>query len=59
MRESFEEWMEHVDAEVWGIAGVSVHDLSDQPYRDWYESDYSPYEAAECALEDNGFPIHP
>ena len=52
---NFEQWMEAIDQAVLRIAFCSVHDLSDQPFRDWFEDEVSPEEAAEMALEDNGF----
>jgi hypothetical protein len=32
-------------------------DIADQTWRDWYESDMSPDEAAEEALDNEGFPL--
>ena len=52
---NFEQWMEAIDRAVFRIAFCSVHDLSDQPFRDWFDDEISPEEAAEMALEDNGF----
>lgn len=50
------QWMKRVDVEVMKRAGVSVHDLADQSYWDWWNDDLSPSEAAERALVDDGFP---
>ncbi len=54
---SFETWMQQVDAAVAGMAFISVHDLADQPFRDWYESGYTAHEAAEESLENEGYPM--
>ncbi len=36
---------------------VQYMDLSDQPFRDWFDSGIDAEEAAEMALEDNGFDL--
>jgi hypothetical protein len=54
---SFESWMEHVDTAVQALAYVSVHDLEDQPFRDWWRSGWTPQEAALEALEYAGYPV--
>lgn len=54
---SFREWMKQVNQEVIRIAGVSVQDLADQPFRDWYESEITPHEAAIELLVEEGFPF--
>lgn len=41
-----------IDAIVLQKAGVSVHDLSDQPFADWFEDGLSPVKAAITALLD-------
>ena len=53
---TYNQWMREVDCQVAGIAGVSVHDLPDCPFRDWYEDNVTPVEAAAWALEEAGFP---
>jgi len=58
MEGSFTQWMREVDANVWRLAGVSAHDLPDQTYRDWYECEYEPEDAAEEALSNAGFPVN-
>lgn len=57
MKMTFREWMESVDRETQAIGGVSVHDLADQPFRDWYDDEMGEVEAAETALENEGFPF--
>lgn len=54
--QTFDEWMAEVDAAVQRIAFLSVHDLPDQTFYDWFESDYTPDEAAAETLEDAGYP---
>lgn len=52
---SFTAWMRHVDMAVQNIAGVSVHDLADQNFRDMYEDGVSAVEAADEILENEGW----
>jgi hypothetical protein len=54
-RMTFETWMHAVDVAVEHRAGVSVHDLPDCCFRDWYEDDVPPVTAAKRALEEAGF----
>lgn len=51
---SFAEWMAAVDAAVESIAGLSIYDLEDQPFADWYEARKSPKAAARAALRASG-----
>lgn len=43
---SFDAWMELVDRAVQKRTGLSIHDLEDQPFADWYEDGISPDAAA-------------
>lgn len=52
---TFETWMRAVDNHVSTIAGVSVHDLPDCMFRDWYDDGCSPQDAAFDALEYAGW----
>ena len=54
-RMDFKTWMHAVDVAVEHRAGVSVHDLPDCCFRDWYEDDTPPVTAAKRALRDAGF----
>ena len=54
---NFEQWMQGIDQAVLQMAFCLVHDLSDQPFRDWFEDEVTPQEAAEMALADNGFDV--
>jgi hypothetical protein len=46
---SFEQWMQAVDRLV-GYRGLSVYDLPDCCYRDWYDNRLRPIRAANRAL---------
>jgi len=48
----FRDFMNEIDAEVLRIAGVSVYDLPDCIFGDWYELGASAEEAARMALEE-------
>jgi hypothetical protein len=48
---TYETWMKEVDAEVFRILGVGVHDLSDFASRDAYESGIPAEDAAQEAIE--------
>lgn len=50
---SFERWFELVDIEVQKILGVSVHELSDFPSWDTWDSGATPAEGAQAALADD------
>jgi hypothetical protein len=48
---TFDEWLERVDAVLVRCRGVSVYDLPDAPYRDWYLERLRPIRAANRALD--------
>jgi hypothetical protein len=52
---AFKKWMSEVDIAVAARAFVSVYDLPDQPYRDWFEDGMSADEAVVAVLEDSGY----
>ena len=54
---SFEQWKSAVDRAIGAICGLSSDDLADCTYRDWYDSDVTPSDAAQLALEENDFPF--
>lgn len=54
---SYDAWMDAVDTEVQGIAGVSVHDLPDFLSRDAFDAGDTPAEGARIALEGADFPF--
>jgi hypothetical protein len=45
-KKSFETWMKEVDAAVKALCYLSVADLPDCPFYDWYEDGVSPKAAA-------------
>lgn len=53
----FKVWMARANDWCLTLAGVSVYDLADQPWRDWHEDWMAPEEAAELALEDEGYDV--
>ena len=53
----FDAWMENVDAAVDVLSGVSVHDLPDCMFRDWFDDRVSFVSAAKRALKAAGFPF--
>ena len=55
--ETFEQWMLKVDQQVIAKSGLSVHDLADAPFRDMYDDETDPAEAADQILIDNGWAI--
>lgn len=43
---SFAEWMKQADHACYAKAGLSIYDLDDCPYRDWYDGRVTPRGAA-------------
>lgn len=54
---AFERWMHEVDRETYRLAGLSIHDLPDQSFRDAWRDGVSPRSFAEEALLDEGLPL--
>ena len=56
---AFKAWMKKVNASVMCSVGLSVHDLPDACYRDWFENGVSPEDAASHivaeAMDEMGF----
>ena len=53
---SFIEWMRDVDRKIISLtSGISLLDLPDYPYQDWYEDGYSPTNAADEVLLSAGY----
>ena len=50
MTQTFEAWLEAVDAQVEALGGCSVHDLPDCLFADWYADGVSPRTAARRAI---------
>ena len=51
MRKSFDEWFKEVDRKVRVLFGISVRDLPDCPFRDWYDDGVSASSAAKRAAK--------
>jgi hypothetical protein len=47
---TFKQWMEQVDNWCWKLVGLSVYDLPDRCYRDWYDERVSSETAARRAI---------
>lgn len=53
----FAQWMKDVDQAVQGIlCGLTVYDLPDCCYRDWFEDGFSPSAAARKAINQSVYP---
>ena len=48
---SFDDWLEEVDRLIQEKVGVSLYDLPDQRYRDWFEDGFDPVMAMEYVLD--------
>jgi hypothetical protein len=48
---TFEIWMKEVNLYVIKLCGLSMHDLADVCYRDWYDDTVSPATAARRAVK--------
>lgn len=51
---TFQGWMHRIDRLITAWAGLSVHDLPDCPFREWYEDRLRPIRAANLALRRAG-----
>ena len=51
---SFDDWMKLVDAACQSKSGMSIHDLPDCPFRDWYDKYVPPENAASRCLRSAG-----
>ena len=52
---TYQLWMERVDKAVRREAGLSVYDLPDLPFRDWFDDEVTAAEAARMALAESGY----
>jgi hypothetical protein len=50
MKPGFDSWMRQVDAWCQRLCGLSIHDLADCCFADWYEDGASPKAAAKRAI---------
>lgn len=51
----FRAWVREVDAIVIQTAGISIHDLADISFRDYFDEGMPAAEVAQEALENEGF----
>lgn len=51
IKKTFAEWMREVDRAVSAKAGLSVYDLPDMCFSDWYADGFSPKQAATKAIK--------
>jgi hypothetical protein len=54
-RHEFKAWLAEADLLCLRQTGVSIFDLADMPYDDWYEDGMSPKEAVRELLEEEGY----
>lgn len=52
---SFKQWLAAVNRILLAKVGMGIGDLADCCYRDWYDDEVSPADAADMVLEDNDF----
>ena len=52
MRVSFEKWLENLDVLCDKVTGMSIHDLPDQCYMDWYEDGLTTKQALKLVLSE-------
>lgn len=53
----FRAWMVQIDEEMGMLVPLTHADLPDQPYRDWYDDAFPPYDVAIMVLEDSGYKV--
>ena len=53
-KKRFEEWMVEADKTLMRNVGISIYDLPDQTYRDWFDEGMSAGKAAYKALRNSG-----
>lgn len=53
--DTFESWLEKVNTVLFRLVGLGHEDIEDQPWWDWWDDGYSPYSAAQEAIENIGY----
>lgn len=53
----FEFWMKELDRHFIGTFSLSIHDVEDQPFRDYFEDGLSTQEAIEIIAEEIGLKV--
>lgn len=54
---AFAHWLREVDGHLVGALGLSHRDLPDQTWRDWFDDQLDPGEAAQLCLDNEGLDI--
>ena len=49
-KQTLEQWLAKVNLAVEHLSGMSMHDLADCPYMDWYKKGMTPETAARKAI---------
>jgi len=52
----FDRWMHYVDKACERRVGLSIYDLTDQPFSEWFEDGLHPVRAARRAIKNSGGP---
>lgn len=53
MEFTFDEWMKAIDSILFDKFGIESEELTDQPYFDLYENEYTPNEAISILFEEH------
>ena len=48
---TFDDWMAEADDRFTAHTGVSIYDVEDQPWHDWYSDGMHPHTAADQAMD--------
>ena len=51
---TFDQWMDRIDRVISKYRGISVYDLEDCPFTEWYDNRIRPIKAANKALKRAG-----
>jgi len=53
----FSDWFEEVNEDIRRFTGMSIEYVDEKKLHEWYNEGYSPWQAAETALMNEGFHI--
>jgi len=54
---TYSDWFKEVDEDIRHITGTGIVCVHKKRWHDWYDDGYSPWQAAETALMNEGFHI--
>jgi len=54
---TFSDWFQEVDEDIRRLTGIGTEGVHVERWHDWYDEGYSPLQAAETALMNEGFYI--